>query len=190
MKRRKTKYSMAGERVTIVKPAEFVRCGYPLSIKDVLARDRHEIEKECMRLFCALTDTPVPPSVEPETDNFLISLAAHPAIPQMSATVHGMLCSAIAAYRLEKKNFGGGERRIFERPGPFKKGQVWTVTGRKMVKTGKRFPSSSWYDSYTGEHNYEPGGLENKQSHCVYRVKRGYIEAMILAANTAREVSA
>ncbi|MFZ3343359.1 MAG: hypothetical protein WA213_20950 [Terriglobales bacterium] len=190
-----TKYAVVGELVTIVTPLEFVRCGYPLSIKGIMCDQFEEIEKDCDRMFAALERKPMPPEVsepnladESSVDSWLKALPAS-GNSNMSATVHGMLCAAAAAFRLEKANFGGKERRIFEKDGRFEAGEVWTVIGRKMVKTGVRYPSRVYRDSWPGEIDYEPGGLEGEKSHCVYRVKRNGHEAYILASNTSREAN-
>jgi hypothetical protein len=185
MKQRK-KYARIGEFVKIVTPKEFVRCGYPLSIKDVMNQQFEEIEKDCARMFAALEHKPLPlETVPPKEDelNFGFSALAVKEVSNMSATVHGMLCSAIAAYRLEKQNYGGNIRSIVEKDGPFAVGQQWVVTKKSLVKTGKRYPSCSYRSSYDGEWDYEPGGLEGEQTHCVYSVQRNRTKSKILAAN-------
>jgi len=182
--KRTRKYARIGEFVKIVTPKEFVRCGYPLSIKDVMEQQFEEIEKDCERIFAALEKKllPVDPEPQPEKElGFPLSMLSVPQGSNMSATVHGMLCSAIAAYRLEKQNYGGNERIIVERQGPFEAGQLWLVTGKRLVKTGKRFSPSSYYSSYSGEYDYDPGGLENERTHCVYSVALPPITSKILA---------
>ena len=179
------KYAIAGETVKIVKPLQFIRCGYPLSIKGIMDSECLEIEKDVARMFAALDRKPIPPDVpEPDlkddssVDKWLIDLSASD-VPNMSATLHGMLCVAAAAYRLEKANFGGKERKIFETSqGCFEEGQEWTVVSRKTVKTGVRYPASCYR-----EDDYEPGGLDNEKTHCVYTVSRFGHKAKILATN-------
>jgi hypothetical protein len=186
MKPRK-KYAAIGELVKIVTPKEFVRCGYPLTIKLVMEQQFEEIEKDCARMFAALERKPAPPEALPTETEFAFGFTAVPAsgCSNMSATVHGMLCAAIAAYRLEQQNFGGGTRAIVEKDGVFEAGQLWTVVGKSLVKTGKRFQSCSYGPDYNGEYDYEPGGLENEKTHCVYSVEYGSfkVKAKILAAH-------
>lgn len=178
--KQRRKYAALGQFVKIVTPKEFVRCGYPLTIKDVMNQQALEIEKDCARMFAALENRSLPP--EPEslpTNAFDFSaLSVIQISNDMSATVHGMLCAAIAAYRLEKQNYGGNIRSIVEKDGPFEAGQLWVVTKKSMVKTGKRFPATYYRDD-----DYEPGGLENEQTHCVYLVQKGHLKSRILAAN-------
>ena len=179
MKPRK-KYAAIGEQVRIVTPKEFVRCGYPLTIKLVMEQQFEDIEKDCARMFAALEKKPAPPEEPPTETEYAFGFTAVPVsgCSNMSATVHGMLCAAIAAYRLEQQNFGGNIRSITERDWPFEYDQPWLVTKKSLVKTGKRYPASSYR-----EDDYEPGGLENEQTHCVYSVQKGIYKSKILAAH-------
>ena len=177
----KRKYAAIGSSVRIVTPKQFIRCGYPLSIKDVMNRDFEEIERQCVKLFCTLDNQPTP-EPKPETlSNDWLSLSVVSQTPAMSATVHGMLCAAIAAYRLEKEGFGGKTRKIVEVDGIFEKGQIWTVVTKNLVKTGTRYLGHVYRSSYDGESDYEPGGLEGEQTHCVYTVKQFGSKYKILA---------
>jgi hypothetical protein len=184
MKPRK-KYAAIGEQVRIVTPKEFVRCGYPLTIKIIMEQQFEEIEKDCARMFAALEKKPAPPTPsEPGlvTDwGFTIPGVQVSDIPAMSATVHGMLCAAIAAYRLEQQNFGGNIRLIVERDGVCDPGDLAVVIKKSLVKTGKRIASWGGQDQRTGEWDYEPGGLENEQTHCVYTVQKNNFKFKILA---------
>ena len=185
MKQRR-KYAAIGEFVKIVTPKEFVRCGYPLTIKLVMEQQFEEIEKDCARMFAALEHRPVPlETVPPPEDklNFGFSVLAVKESSNMSATVHGMLCAAIAAYRLEQQNYGGNTRVIVERDGPFEVGQRVLVTGKRCIKTGKRFPSRGYRSSYDGEYDLESGGLDDVQTHCVYSFTFGMCNFKILAAH-------
>ena len=178
MKQRK-KYARIGEFVKVVTPKEFVRCGYPLTIKIVMEQQFEEIEKDCVRMFAALEKKSVPVK-EPEAqdDPGFFSLRLSEVTSAMSATVHGMLCSAIAAYRLEQQNYGGDTRSVVEKDGCFEAGELWKVTGKRFVKTGKRYPAT-----YYGDDDYESGGLENAQTHCVYSVENYPHKSKILAAH-------
>lgn len=180
MKQRK-KYAATGEFVRIVTPKEFVRCGYPLTIKIVMNQQAEEIEKDCARMFAALERKPAPLEPQPAGDGFDFFDADVSPVLSMSATVHGMLCAAIAAHRLEQQNYGGNVRSIVEKDGPFEAGEEWLVIKKSLVKTGKRYPAT--YCREGDEDDYEPGGLENGQTHCVYSVQKGFDKAKILAAN-------
>ena len=182
--KQRPKYARIGEFVKIVTPKEFVRCGYPLTIKLVMEQQAEEIEKDCARMFAAL-EKKLAPVEEPEAQDEpgFFSLRLSEVTSAMSATVHGMLCSAIAAYRLEQQNYGGSIRAIVEQDGPFEAGELWKVTGKSFVKTGKRYPASISQSSYSGEWDCEPGGLEDEQTHCVYSVQKDSFKSKILAVH-------
>ena len=178
----RNKYARIGQFVKIVTPKEFARCGYPLSIKDIMNRDFEQIEKDCARMFAALESKPLPiEEVLTEKNEFDLGFLTVSAMEgsNMSPTVHGMICSAIAAYRLEQLNYGGNDRIIVEKDGgPFETGQLWQVTGKRVVKTGKRFSATCYRDD-----DYEPGGLNDEKTHMVYSVKRFAHESKILATH-------
>lgn len=87
---------------------------------------------------------------------------------------------AVAKMRVEQKGFGGNERKIIYEPeGGFARqpGQVLTVYSKRVAKTGVRFPSRSWYDSYGGGYDYEQGGLDDCKTHVLLMTDSGEIEA-------------
>jgi hypothetical protein len=191
----KSKYARVGEFVKITVPKEFVRCGYPLSIKGIMNDRYTEIEKHIVRMYAALKEKPALVEVsEPDMSNEAsvdswLSLSNLSEQSDMSATVHGMLGCAVAAWMLEKENFGGKDRSIFEQENYRLKERPespWVVTSRKLVKTGRRFPSKSYYSSYSGEYDYEPGGLDGEKTHCVYSIQRNGVKLKVLAVNCAR----
>lgn len=189
---RKSKYARVGEFVWVVMPKEFVRCGYPLSIKGIMNDRFQEIEIHVQRMYAALKEKPMPTpqpvwTNEAQVDSWL-SLEAN-EVSDMSATVHGMLSAAVAAWMLEAEHFGGKERQIFEQKNYLlgeRPDSPWLVIGRKLVKTGERYPSWSYYSSYTGEYDYEPGGLENEKTHCVYSLQRDGVKVKVLAVRCKR----
>lgn len=68
------------------------------------------------------------------------------------------------AYGFAKADgFGGRERSLHCEDVPELAGQVFTVDGVRMVQTGTYYPPHAWV-SHCGEHDYEPGGLENMKA--------------------------
>lgn len=68
------------------------------------------------------------------------------------------------AYGLAKSNgFGGNERSLHLEDQPQIMGQEFCVSGVRMVQTGTYYPPSYW-TSYYGEHDWEPGGLADMKS--------------------------
>ena len=94
---------------------------------------------------------------------------------------------ALAMSKVEEENFGGNERKIIYEDSPsfwnelYYKNRVFQVTGKKIAKTGTRFPSCDGYDAYNGEYWYEPGGLLNEKTHILVQIDHGrWIESIHL----------
>ena len=89
------------------------------------------------------------------------------------------LCKAAAMGKVEQQNFGGNERKIiYEEYDPanwcdesYYKNKNFVVTSKKTAKTGIRIPQNGWYDSYSGEYNYEPGGLGDEKTHILLQIE-------------------
>jgi hypothetical protein len=45
---------------------------------------------------------------------------------------------------------------------------------RRTVYTGKYYPARGGYQSYSGEDDYEPAGLESTSVHRIYRLSLSY----------------
>lgn len=87
------------------------------------------------------------------------------------------LCKAAAMGKVEQEKFGGNERKIIyeENPGwcheSYYKNRKFVVTSKKIAKTGIRFAPCSWTDSYSGEYNYESGGLGDEKTHILLQIE-------------------
>ena len=69
------------------------------------------------------------------------------------------------AYGLAKADgFGGPVRSLHMEEKPELLGQEFTVSGVRMVQTGRYYPPSGGYDSYNGDYDYEPGGLADMKA--------------------------
>lgn len=100
---------------------------------------------------------------------------------------------AAAKVRVQAEEFGGNERTIHYKPlvkyGEFHDGNThaadvtgrrYVVTGKKLAKTGTRYPpTSGTTHSYDGSEDwYEDGGLENCKTHVLLELTHQYwIEA-------------
>ncbi|HET8688952.1 MAG TPA: hypothetical protein VFM18_20270 [Methanosarcina sp.] len=95
------------------------------------------------------------------------------------------LCKAAAMGKVNQEKFGGNERKIIyekDAPDPYDcfslsweiqqyENQTFEVTDKKTAKTGIRFPAHSWTDSYSGEYNYESGGLGDEKTHILLQIE-------------------
>lgn len=92
---------------------------------------------------------------------------------------------AAAMGKVQKEKFGGNERKIIydeDAPDPFDcfslswvisqyENQTFEVTDKKIAKTGIRVAPCSWTDSYSGEYNYESGGLGDEKTHILLQIE-------------------
>ncbi len=168
-----------GDTVRIVNPMFVERVGYPL----VWPMLMEEFESKLPAVRAAMCDLIVGGTPEDEFKfNRRVSRIAEGETDKTDRDFLKGVC--MAACRL--RGFGGNERSLHY----FKKdaisgdnehmrGAVYEVTGRRVVKTGTRYPASGGYDGFSGEHDYEPGGLSGERTHVLLTV--GYME--IEAAN-------
>ncbi|PWC98013.1 hypothetical protein [Azospirillum sp. TSO5] len=130
-----------GDKVRILDPRLFIRCGYPLCHKDVvddLERNRSDDIQAVAKQF---------------------GIAA-------SGVVRDRLVSALAYGILRSKRFGGHERSIhLTEPRDHLGGLVTTVADKAVVVTGSYFPPSGYYD------DYDPGGLDGAKSHVILTLR-------------------
>jgi hypothetical protein len=150
-----------GDRVKIVTPKVVVRVGYPLTKAEMMERQTPEqlqAIRDMMRAFKTV--------VYPENHSDLLG-----AITENSANIDRLYEKVrylMAGRMLEQEGFGGKQRRIHTYTLTGIKSRLATVTSKRVVKTGDYYHSSGGYDSYTGEYDYEPGGLSNEKTHVLY----------------------
>jgi hypothetical protein len=186
----KVKYAKIGEEVEIVVPMEFIRCGYALNFEilcDKHAKDVYPIADE---LYASLYKLPHPsePGIPLLGDLFSLNTGAS-NIKDKDGRVYSYLVSAVCSKILKDRGWGGKERRIFEEPiAPYRlrTKEPWKVEGKRYVKTGTRYSASGGWSDYYGEYDYEPGGLDDEKTHCIYSISsdRDYLD--ILSANVKR----
>lgn len=144
-----------GDFVDIVDPRLFVRCGYPMYLPDVqkqLADDRN-LQYEITKLIALVARVP--------TAN------AHTLGADTWQRARTRILFELAEVKAKQEGFGGDTRSIYlTEPDLALQGQRVRVVGRRLVKTGKRFGPSGGCD-YFGEYDYEPGGLDDAQTHTI-----------------------
>ena len=178
-----------GDRVRIVTSRFIKRVGYPVIwtdiVRDVADDPRtlaayHFLDTKASTLD--LNDFPVKTNVKfPDDDNLY-----------MSDPLYRQFARVVAMKRVGQMGFGGNDRSLHyyktvERvPGLGlvnidtdeerldMTDHIVTVIGKRVVKTGKRF--APWHGaSYDGEYDWEPGGLENEQTHVLLDTPHGLI---------------
>ena len=162
----KAKYAKVGDRVRIVIPKEFIRVGYPLC-PDVI-RETYEKELKDRIKAGAIAIGAINSSSNGGIDLFL---SMEDNMFNLSPRIYTNLESAVISTILQNKNFGGNERSIYEKEYPDLLELKGEIIKKKYVKTGTRYPAGGSYNGYSGEYDYEPGGLLNEKTRCVYQIE-------------------
>jgi hypothetical protein len=154
-----------GTRVRIVTPERFVRCGYPMTpaiaAKELMANHEQDIIEFLEKLGIAQGLTEV--ILNPSTDGpKKVLRAEHRAVKRLAGDLGYFYTGA--------KGFGGRERKIFTTPSPEDEGLIGFISESRSVMTGHYYGPSGGYDSYSGEYDYDPGGLDGMKSNRIHRL--------------------
>ena len=138
-----------GDEVKILVPTFFVRCGYEKSLHteaDVILNEHRA-----------------------KIDEFINTILPRFKLYQERGGEERRLAYRIAkelAYdNLRLTGFGGKDRKIFTEEFPEYVGRTAHVMSIKFCKTGEYFAPSGGYSYYSGEYDYEPGGLSKEKTH-------------------------
>lgn len=177
-----------GDIVRITNPNFFVRCGYALDFNSacelVEERDADKIE-QCLRI---LLDLPT----EDKREFFAVEMA-HSKFKKHERSLQNDIIRAMAYHEVGLQYKTGNERKIYTQELPLLKDKRYQVYEKKCVKTGKYYPPSGGYDSYSGEYDYESGGLYEEKTHIIlslneymgfYQINTGLL--MIEACNVEK----
>jgi hypothetical protein len=143
-----------GDKVRIINPEVFVRCGYPWDKKYVIDNIiTNEQKKQVAKLImdCGL--------------NFFGSVSSQlwPQITRYNSCYEKLL-DELAYYILITRGFGGRERKIITRRAPEYQGKTGTVWNRRVYRTGTYCPGGGSEDDYC------PTELINQKSHVVFNM--------------------
>jgi hypothetical protein len=141
-----------GDKIKIITPEIFVRCGYPKTIE---SETKVVIEEQGNRLIEMLKELGLRNSLS----------GGH-----YFTRVFNKIAREIAYGRLKQNGFGGCERKIYTRTEDIK-GKEFRVVGKRRVKTGMYNAPSGGYDSYNGEYDYDPGYLDGEKTHVILEIR-------------------
>lgn len=165
-----------GDTVRVINPRKFIRCGYDLTPEIAghklamehakeIAEFLKSIGCDSRRYFDSTRKWVSETKTFSDERNYII----HEDHRAMRKFLHGL------GYLYgHAKGLGDGKRKIFYEPFEIADdpdGQwVWEVVDMKTVVTGDYFGPSGGYDGYSGEYDYEPGGLHDQKSHRIARL--------------------
>ena len=154
-----------GDLFLVREPVLVRRVGYALGHEDAVKHVTATLEPEIKGLFARL-------GAEIDREKTAVDMKNAGVIwfgkaaAEVSYWDMKRVVSGLASHWLKLKGFGGNVRSLHTfRDDSLKPDMECQVISRKTVKTGTRYPSASSGPDYNGEHDYEPGGLEDCQTH-------------------------
>lgn len=163
-----------GDRVRVLRSRFVKRVGYPLVWYEI--QDEVEKDEKTWQAYCLLQG--LSPKGKENAWPF--------EIKHLRDKMPRYLIQACAKLEVERRGFGGKERTIHYWPVerahepaaygtrvPNYAGRVFSVIGKRVAKTGKRFPSSGGVH-HDGEYWDEPGGLDDCKTHILLELSCGY----------------
>lgn len=158
MRKRDKNIIRVDDLVKIKHPEFFIRCGYNLylpEVTDQIIEERSEEIEEFIDKFFGIDRK------SPE----------YKFLKQDKISNTGKeIAKALAYAKLRREKFGGRERKLFTEMKEELRGSIFKVTGIKIHKTGTYFAPCGGYDYYSGESDYECGGLDNEKTHKILEV--------------------
>ena len=172
----KKKVIRVGDRVRVIKSLAVRRVGYPLVWYDI--KEQVEADPRTRLAYeILMAEAGVKLPVE-NRDHFQVLKIKEGDFPDY-------FIQACAKVQVERLGFGGNERTLHYYPwapegqlwssesAPNLSGQIHTVDGKRVVKTGIRVPESSGVSyGYDGPEDwYESGGLDDMKTHVLLRLQ-------------------
>lgn len=157
-----------GDLFLVREPVLVQRVGYPLGRGEAEKHVTATLEPEIKTLFARL-GREIDRESTAEDIKAVGVIHFDRAAREVSHWDMKRVVSGLASHWLKLKGFGGNVRSIHTfRDDSLKPDMECQVVGRKTVKTGTRYPATSspsggW--DYPAEYDYEPGGLEDCQTH-------------------------
>jgi len=149
-----------GDKIKVVIPEFFTRCGYPMTLQD----GREYIEKELRQKIeefvnqTGIVSFPILLQADTESDLLVDSIV-----------------TAFAYAYVKKMAFGGKERKIYTLASPYYRNKIFKVDGVRFVKTGIYTPGRAVFD-YWGWNEYCQPFLSEEKTHKILQLAVGEIE--------------
>ena len=171
-----------GDLFLVKDPVLVERVGYPLGKKVAEKHVEVTLETEIESLFARLGA-----EIDVEETAEDIKMAGAIRFKRKGAEVSHWdmkrVVSGLASHWLKVKGFGGNVRSLHTfRDDSLKPDTECQVISRRTVKTGTRYAATSSGPDYNGEYDYEPGGLENCQTHVLLEFRSLCALDLLIAA--------
>jgi hypothetical protein len=142
VKARKADIIRVGDEIKIIKPFFFIRCGYPMDVKE-------ETEKICNEYGVNVGKLMGDVGVNVGND---IGRSSH----------FYKICRELAYAKCKTQKFGGRTRSLYTEEIPEYLGISCRVSNIKYVKTGEYHPRKAYYGD---EPDYDPAFLSEEKTH-------------------------
>jgi len=142
-----------GDRVKIINPELFVRCGYDLTINTLFDEIETEHSKEISKHvneMCNLVGL----------DNLKLN-----AYLDLNELISNKIINSLAYSLLPSRMAEGSERKIFTEYGWQYKDKLGIIVKKKYVKTG------IYHRGFSYDGDYEPAYLDPVQTNCILEVE-------------------
>lgn len=163
MSKRKNVFRI-NDRVKIINPLLFIRCGYPLT-KEMIRETMTDEQKNAVHEMCSKFGMKTKIPLIEDIWNADLSSLDDRAYRQVLDVMSGVL--------LRKQGWGGSERKIYTEHDPQFINATGYVYGKRVVKTGHHV-SGYGYTSYWGETDYEPPYLSQEETHVILEIYTDY----------------
>lgn len=156
------------DRVRIINPIVFVRCGYPLTkevVKSIyITKEQKEAITTILNKSFGLNVSPSLISQDPKADDNIIYSEAY----YMGNLAYTQIMDVMAGIVIQRKGWGGKERKIYTKEYPELLNATGRVLNKNIVKTGEYDAGKGYYSHSTyGEVDYDPPSLKNALSHVI-----------------------
>lgn len=155
-----------GDRIKVINPIFVVRVGYPKTISDYAEKINPENIQRFIKSEIEETSyvkAPINPLLEDKKPESFTYTRDYPAVVWRIQKEMGY-------WMAKKDGFGGRERTLHTVVLPEYKDKIYTILNKRVVKTGTYYGPCGGYDSYSGEYDYDPGGLENMKTHILLSI--------------------
>lgn len=155
------------DRVRILNPEVFVRCGYPLTtemIKEAMTKEQLDAIHQMFDKFGILTDPA----------KLANQVFGRMTLDSVDDTAFNAVRNIIAGRILRQKGWGGPERKIYTERRENLLNATATVHGKRVVKTGEYVSGYSYRGYFDSYDDYEPPRLDCEESHVILKVHTDY----------------
>lgn len=156
-----------GDKVRIINPEFFLRCGYDNDHKSACAFIEETFGNKILQFIYEFEKFEHDSYKTPTDSKWKTAFIDFARYQQelMNPKSYSKIISALAYDHVKRMQKSGTERKIYTERLENELGVIRTVTNIFFCKTGKYDPPSTTQDYSTGEYDFIPGGLLKEKTH-------------------------